>query len=232
MPSFGLQGNLTKMLIRAFQEEECRPDQEITDLRFEAMLNPETISQCSAVLTADNQAPNNSGANKPYVMIKPDRVEFEFMLDCTGAIPGAIPSENGIQDDINKLKEILKGYDPEKHKTYNLIITWGTYVRAVKMRELQINFKLFHPDGMPIRATARCSFEDFVPAKLREAKENKQSPDVTHIRTATGGEHLPYMTHRIYGDSKHYLEVAKANNIVHFRKIRAGQNLVFPPIEK
>lgn len=232
MISFGQQGTLTKMLIRAFQDEECRPDQEVTDLRFEVLLNPETISLNYAVLTAQNQAPNNSGANKPYVMIAPERVDFEFLFDRTGAVPGAPPQLKGIQDDIEKLKKILKGYDPEKHKTYNLVISWGTYVHHVKMRELQINFKLFRPDGVPIRATARCTFEDFVASKLREAKENKQSPDVTHVRTATGGEHLPYMTHKIYGDSKHYLEVARANNIVHFRRIRAGQNLIFPPIDK
>jgi len=40
------------------------------------------------------------------------------------------------------------------------------------------------------------------------------------------------MTFRIYGDSKYYLEVAKANNITNFRKLTVGGKIFFPPIQK
>jgi len=46
------------------------------------------------------------------------------------------------------------------------------------------------------------------------------------------GDNLPLMTYRIYGDPKYYLEVAKANGIANFRKLKAGQMIVFPPIER
>ncbi len=39
-------------------------------------------------------------------------------------------------------------------------------------------------------------------------------------------------SYRIYGDSKYYLEVAKANNLTNFRKLTPGQEIFFPPIQK
>lgn len=40
------------------------------------------------------------------------------------------------------------------------------------------------------------------------------------------------MSHRIYGDSKYYLEVARVNEITSFRKLEVGKEIFFPPIEK
>lgn len=40
------------------------------------------------------------------------------------------------------------------------------------------------------------------------------------------------MTKRIYGDSKYYLEVARVNKLTTFRKLKTGQQLIFPPIQK
>jgi nucleoid-associated protein YgaU len=62
--------------------------------------------------------------------------------------------------------------------------------------------------------------------------ENNSSPDLTHIRMVKDGDTLPLMSFRIYGDSKYYLEVAKANNITNFRKLTVGRKIFFPPIEK
>jgi nucleoid-associated protein YgaU len=97
---------------------------------------------------------------------------------------------------------------------------------------MDITFKLFSPDGKPLRATANAKFTGFIEDNLRTAIENNSSPDLTHVRIVTEGDTLPLMTHRIYGDSKYYLEVAKANRISNFRKLRVGQQIFFPPIEK
>ena len=97
---------------------------------------------------------------------------------------------------------------------------------------MNVEFKLFNPDGTPIRAVAKAKFQEFVEDDLRVAKENNQSPDLTHLRTVKAGDTLPLMSFRIYGDSKYYLEVAKANNIHNFRSLITGQQLFFPPIIK
>ena len=95
---------------------------------------------------------------------------------------------------------------------------------------MDITYKLFKPDGTPIRALVKAKFKGFVEDVLRVAKENNSSPDLTHVRMVKEGDTLPLMTFRIYGDSKYYLEVAKANKIQNFRKLKVGQEIFFPPI--
>ena len=46
------------------------------------------------------------------------------------------------------------------------------------------------------------------------------------------GDSLPLMCHRIYGDARYYLEVARTNALVDFRSLRPGTELLFPPLEK
>jgi hypothetical protein len=40
------------------------------------------------------------------------------------------------------------------------------------------------------------------------------------------------MTFNIYKNDRYYLEVAKANRLNNFRKLKQGQQILFPPIEK
>ena len=46
------------------------------------------------------------------------------------------------------------------------------------------------------------------------------------------GDTLPLMCYRIYGEPKHYLSIARINNINNFRSLEPGINLQFPPIDK
>ncbi len=230
MSIFGTQGGLEKLQIRAFSDARC--EQEVTDLAVRVMLNPDSFSMNYGVDFADTQGINNSAANNAYTRIRPERLEFEFMFDRTGAIPNALPMPNGVFDDIEKLKRILVGYNSDGHQPYYLKLAWGRLIVSCKLVNMQVTFKLFRPDGTPIRATARCSFEKFTDVELRVAREDQRSPDVTHQREVPEGTHLPFMAFKIYGDSKHYVEVARANGIVNFRKLRTGAKIIFPPIIK
>ena len=96
----------------------------------------------------------------------------------------------------------------------------------------QPKFVLFSPEGVPLRAVVTASFKGVVEDSLRVARENNNSPDLTHVRIVKEGDTLPLMTFKIYGDSKYYLQVAAANNLTNFRRLQPGQQIIFPPIEK
>ncbi|MCK5703624.1 MAG: LysM peptidoglycan-binding domain-containing protein, partial [Cyclobacteriaceae bacterium] len=64
------------------------------------------------------------------------------------------------------------------------------------------------------------------------AEARLQSPDLTHFKIVKEGETLPLIAKKIYGDSKYYLEIARVNNINNFRRLKTGQQLVLPPIDK
>ncbi|NES40235.1 hypothetical protein [Moorena sp. SIO2C4] len=62
--------------------------------------------------------------------------------------------------------------------------------------------------------------------------EKKSSPDLTHTRTIKAGDKLPVMAQEVYGDSAYYIQLARANNVNNFRKLKTGTTIKLPPIEK
>jgi nucleoid-associated protein YgaU len=97
--------------------------------------------------------------------------------------------------------------------------------------EKQLN-KLFHSSGAPLRANVNATFKQSVSRTQQAAQARLTSPDLTHFKIVNEGETLPLIAKKIYGDSKYYLEIARVNNINNFRKLKAGQQLVLPPIDK
>ncbi|MNE27496.1 hypothetical protein D3C80_1209070 [compost metagenome] len=96
---------------------------------------------------------------------------------------------------------------------------------------MDIEFKLFKPDGTPLRAIAKCTFKGTVTEELRVAKENSQSPDITHERIITASDRLSLMTHNIYNNQDYYTDVAAFNRLDSFRKIKPGERVLFPRID-
>ena len=237
------EGKLQKLVIRCFKDEKF--SDEIKDLKYTALLNPEKYTQTFKTEYKKEQASGSSATDPKFTRSLPADLNLEFLFDRTGVIvhygddPEASNDDEvykdqgkGIIDDIANFKKAVFDYNGEKHKPNYLLISWGALAFKGILTELSIEYKLFKPDGTPIRAIAKVKFISHIEAKKRAAAENNQSPDLTHFRTVKAGDTLPLMTHRIYGDSKYYLEVAKVNKLPNFRKLKPGQELFFPPIEK
>lgn len=200
---------------------------------FTVLLNPGNYTLNYEVQFAENQTPGTSGHELKFDKIKPQKLDFEFLFDRTGAIVGAGDiGDEGVQKDVDKLREVALGYDGNIHRTRFLILSWGKLLFKCCLTSLSINYKLFRPDGVPLRATARAAFEEFREEEQRVREENNNSPDLTHIRTIRQGDTLPLMCYNIYGDSDLYLQVAEVNEITNFRNLEIGQKVFFPPIKK
>lgn len=226
-----MSGELTKLKIKGFKDERFR--QEIADGEFNTLLNPETYQIRYQISQNENQAQGTSAAGPRFNKTLPEDLQLDFIFDRSGVIKGfEDQSGEGIIGDIDQFKKIILDYNGDQHKPNYLIISWGSLLFKGSLKDMDITYKLFKPDGTPIRATVRATFKGFIEDNLRVARENNNSPDLTHIRMVNEGDTLPLMTFRIYGDSKYYLEVAKANKLVNFRKLIAGQQIFFPPIEK
>jgi len=220
-----------KMRIVAYNNEAMRPNHK--EGEFIALLNPESYTLNYEVEYGDNQAAGTSGGAKNLNRIKPKKLAFEFLFDQTGAIPSiGLPSKTGVEGDLILFRKTLLDWIGDKHKPPYLQLLWGKLDFKCYATKVSITYKLFRPDGTPIRAVAKAEFEEFIPAKLREAQEKNSSPDLTHRRTVKKGDTLPLMTYRIYGDSKYYLEVARVNQLNSFRQLQTGQEIYFPPLAK
>lgn len=234
-------GELIKLKIEAYKDEKFTEKADVGE--FKTLLNPDQYKFNYRIEQNEDQAPGTSATAPRYNKTLPESLDLEFVFDRTGVIvdygkPTTADDHtfrdegNGIIDDIDLFKKVVFDYNGEKHKPNYLIIAWGTLRFKGTLSEMDITYKLFKPNGAPLRATARAKFKGFVEDDLRVAMEKNSSPDLTHLREVKEGDTLPLMTFRIYGDSKYYLEVAKANGITNFRKLTVGTKIFFPPVEK
>ena len=229
-------GALQKLVIRCYEDEKYKTEK--TDLKYTAVLNPEKYSETYKTEYKKEEGKGSSSGAPKFTRSLPSDLDLEFLFDRTGILAGYGDEANeegekkGIIDDIKKFKQCVYEYNGNTHKPNYLIISWGSLLFNGILTDLSIEYKLFKSDGTPLRAIAKVKFISHIEAEKRASKENSSSPDLTHYRVVKEGDTLPLMTHRIYGDSKYYLEVAKANGLMNFRSLEPGQELIFPPIEK
>ncbi|MBK6963986.1 MAG: LysM peptidoglycan-binding domain-containing protein [Bacteroidales bacterium] len=227
-------GKLEKMLILAFSDSEKCENGGIpeADDVFEALINPEGYALSYKLKFSDSaQGQGSSGQQLKYEYTEPEEISFEFLFDNTGIIDGN--PRDSIADDLKRFKEVVIDYKGDAHEPRHFKLVWGeNSIFKGRVTELSISYKLFKPDGTPIRASANVKFKSSIEEQKRAAQEDNSSPDLTHLRKVKAGDTLPLMCYRIYGDPQYYLQVAAANGITNFRHLMPGTDIFFPPIEK
>jgi hypothetical protein len=241
-----MPGELKKMKIKAKDQP---------DLQYIALINPESYSlKYGVAYNPANTPMGNTGQDKQWNFSLPPDIQMEFWFDSTGIVPtpaegiskalsgvplagaiaGAFSSTKkyDIIEEITLFKKVVYDYDSAQHSPRTVQLSWGTLFFEGKLTNLQFNFKLFQPDGTPIRVVASATFTGSIEDDLRVAKQKSNSPDLTHIREVKKGDTLPLMTFKIYGDSSYYPEVARVNNLTHFRNLTPGTKIKFPPLNK
>ncbi len=110
---------------------------------------------------------------------------FDFLFDTTGVIKDASPLSLGMLNPLAKPKSVAKeiddfkqsimDYQPDLHRPYFLKIIWGTLLFKCVLTNLDIEFKLFKPDGTPVRAVAKCTFKGTVKEAFRKKKKTSKA---------------------------------------------------------
>ena len=249
------QGKLEKMTIRELlpQTAPDQPQQVSDDVFYVVQVNPSSYALNHMLHYTYQQGQGFSGSQATYSQSEPTELEFEFLFDGTGVVPpppsalGDIPLVGAIAsalpggddqkfvvtDEIEKFNQVVYTFDGNIHRPRQLLLIWGDFlVFPCVLTSLSYRFTLFKPDGTPLRAIATCNFRESVSDAERERRDNATSPDLTHLREVKEGDTLPLMSDRIYGQPGFYLEVARVNKLVNFRRLRAGTQLAFPPIDQ
>jgi len=223
-------GKLEKMKITSFSAPEMRSSDKLEE--FEVYINPENYSQEYRIDYNTDQGDGTSSGSLKFTRMPPQEMSFDFLFDRTGALPDSPVQLRGVMPDIEFLKKMTYDFNGDIHRPPYLFITWGELEFKCVLAGLNIQYKLFRPDGTPIRAVVRGTFKQFKDEELRNLEENANSPDLTHIRLVKSGDTLPLMANRIYGDSKYYMDVARVNKLNSIHRLEPGQELIFPPLEK
>jgi hypothetical protein len=229
---------VSKLKIIAYSDEKFEDE---TGETFEVMYNPNTFTENYGTIYAPQRSIGGTADTQAFMGQHSSTVAFDFLFDGTGVsgVGGAaieINPEVGkagyVQKQIDAFLKITQMFVGEEHRTNHLELSWGTFHFYGVMGSATITYKLFHASGAPLRANINATFKQTVSREVQAALAKRKSPDLTHFRIVKSGETLPLIAKKVYGDSKYYLEIARVNNINNFRKLKAGQQLVLPPIEK
>jgi nucleoid-associated protein YgaU len=219
------RGTLEKLLIQAHEQ----PDYSDASVgEFSAYVNPKEITLSYEMEYDSAQGAGTTNSRMEFKKVKPGDMSLTLFLDGTGANGDRID----IQEKIASFQTVT-GYNGNIHRPNYLKVVWGTLqVKRCVLKSASIAYKLFRPDGIPLRALITANFTDNSDDQTRVAIAQDESPDLTHVRQVKVGDTLPRLCYDIYGDPRYYLAVAEANQLDQFRELQPGMRLVFPPLEK
>lgn len=219
------EGALKRLLIRAYEKSDYSGSP-ISE--FEAYVNPNEITLSYEMEYDSASGSGTTGSRMNFKRVKPGDLSLTFFLDGTGA--------NGRPLDVQQKVEqfqTVTGYNGNIHRPNYLMVAWGTLqVKRLVLKGASIAYKLFQPNGVPLRAVITASFTENLDDQTRVAKAQDKSPDLTHVRLVKAGDNLPSLCYEIYGDPRFYLAVAEANGIDQFRELAPGTRIFFPPLER
>ncbi|HEY9560201.1 MAG TPA: LysM peptidoglycan-binding domain-containing protein [Anseongella sp.] len=230
-------GQHESMLIKAYTDGTCStPVAEPYTFR----VNPSSYNFKYQLEYVEDGPMGSSGTPLKYYRQTPNTWNFEILIDGTGAIkkPSALDisligntDPVKVEEAVKKLKALVLDYNGEMHRNPYLVVTWGEEVFRGTLESLDLEYKLFKPDGTPLRVIASLGLKEWVNPDHRVLMEDASSPDITHERTMTGSDRLDLMAHQIYDTPAYYLDVARANGLDSFRKVKTGKNIHFPPLK-
>ncbi|UFH33161.1 hypothetical protein LNP04_05440 [Chryseobacterium sp. C-71] len=223
-------------------------------------LNPEKYSRRNSVVFSEDQPLGASANNLKFNRTPSEEVTFDFVFDSSGVVPpGKIKDGKGelslldktgdvlgalapaivnpfaevksVEEDVEAFKNLTIGYNGDTHQTAYLQLLWGGFNLQCRLKSMDIDYTLFTKSGKPIRAKVKCVFKATATHQIMVARQNKTSPDLTHLRTVNMNYHLTLMAEDIYKNPSYYIDVAQTNKLLSFRKIETGQNITFPPIK-
>jgi hypothetical protein len=225
---------LEALTILAYEDDKFSESRKIG--KCELQINPETLSHNHQISWKEYKNITTDTTIK-LETLNPQTLSFAFYIDASGMPLGDDDPPKkykikSVADKIKEFKELAFSLNGTIHSPNFLKVLWGGFEFRCRLNKLDIEYTLFKPSGIPLRAKVSVAFTEYLSEDAILKLQNKQSPDLTHARTVIAGDSLPLMCHRIYGDSRYYLAVAEVNGLRDFRNLKPGMRIIFPPLTR
>jgi LysM repeat protein len=167
---------------------------------------------------------------------QPRQISLNLLLDASVLEKAA--SVKTVTDKLFKLMEVGDGQPAGGTRAAPPKVTfrWGA-VETFKSvcLSLTVTYKLFKPNGEPIRADVKLDLKQAEPASTASSNSaNKGTNPTTRslsgagVHTVQDGDSLPSIAYRAYGDATQWRRIAEANDIDDPLHVRRGTALMLP----
>ncbi len=218
---------------------------------FEAMFNPESITQKFSIEYTEPQAIGSSGKQLTFSVRPPSSMRMTLIFaqsnnsswlenKITKPAQSIVPAQVAnapstfksatVSDWIRSFFQASYDISSAEHQPLWLKVVWGSLSYTCRLGSVEINYTSFDRNGEPLGAELDVLFKGDVLQNDKLLTDNFMSPDVTHQRIVKAGDTLPLLSNAVYGDPSYYIIVAQANGLDDFRKLTPGQKLYFPPL--
>lgn len=194
-------------------------------------MEPENIRFGKEIVYREDRQQGAVGGGNRFEKYRPETLSFDFEIDCTGIVEETQENDK-VYDKVDDLEKLLYVYNSDGHRPSYVVVCFAAILFKGQLSRMNVDYTLFSEKGIPLRATVSLAFVGFRCSEEERKKFHKQSPDMSRLITVKEGETLPYLCHKIYGDSLLVRQIAKFNNLGGFRNIPAGTELLFPPLKK
>lgn len=198
---------------------------------IELLLEPEQIKFGNNIRYGKDKQMGTTGGDQKFQGYEPEILQLKLTIDCTGVVEGAQKGDKAY-DKVKEIENLLYVYNSDGHSPSYVKIIFGELLFKGRLASITTDYTLFSWQGIPLRASLELSFKKDISSEEDRKRNSKQSPDMSRLITLKEGETLPYLCHKIYGDSLLVRQVARFNNLNSFRNIPAGTELLFPPLKK
>jgi nucleoid-associated protein YgaU len=203
-----------------------------TPFEFTVMINPAEFKHSFGIAYDKKKTQGQAAANPRFAAFDADRVDFSIVLDGTGVVPtaGSTPPPD-VTTQVRNLNKIVYRYIGTRHEPGHVRLLWGTLIFFGRLESMATQYTLFKPTGAPLRAKVSLAFVGSMSKHESRLVANRSSPDLSHRVIVREGDTLPLLCSRFYGDPSYYIDVARFNRLVEFRRLVPGTQLHFPPLE-
>jgi hypothetical protein len=118
--------------------------------------------------------------------------------------------------------------DSREHAPPVVRFVWDEAVFTGVLDKLDVNYVLFHSDGVPLRAQLDITLKEFRPAAQQVMDPPRSSPTVEKSVIARRGDTLASIAGQVYRRPDAWRELARANGITDPRDLRPGMVLTVP----
>jgi nucleoid-associated protein YgaU len=204
---------------------------ETSDTTIVAMFNPNKLGITRQVNWGNQQAARRDNPEAQYTGAEPAMLSIDLLFDTYDSPADEEHKVNVKTKYVNKLLRLttVEG-SGGLHRPPICRLVWGSQGVFFQgyLQQLDTQYTLFTSQGVPVRATNRCSFKQWCANVSDLKQQNLMSADIAKVWVVKQGQTLASIAAAEFGDPRAWIDIARANAIDDPLRLPPGTRLLLP----